>query len=150
MEHIRDLVREEIAKLLNDDALFHQRDFPGLAPEKDYPGDIGPSHAMTVMSCPICGTKHSGPCHNPEHSKCHTSDEDDGRNLSYGHTKSTDSEGRMSRKQLYYIAKGAQSLHDILRDDDDLPEWVQSKISRAAEKIRSAHDYIEYKLRSKK
>ena len=69
-----------------------------------------------------------------------------GRNLSYGHAKSTDHEGRSTKKQLYYIFRKAQSLYDMIEDNDDLPEWVQSKVSRAADKIQSAYDYIEYKI----
>lgn len=73
-------------------------------------------------------------------------DQDSGRNLSYGHTKSSDHEGRSSKKQLYYIFTRSQSLHDMIHDDDDLPEWVQSKIARAADKIQSVYNYLEYKI----
>ena len=69
-----------------------------------------------------------------------------GRNLSYGHSKSSDHEGRSTKKQLYYIFTRSQSLHDMIHDDDDLPEWVQSKISRAADKIQSVYNYLEYKI----
>tara|TARA_Y100000816_G_C25845507_1_gene441751 strand:- start:202 stop:558 length:357 start_codon:yes stop_codon:yes gene_type:complete len=71
---------------------------------------------------------------------------DMGRNLSYGHTKSSDHEGRSTKKQLYYLFRKSQSLYDMLRDDDDLPEWVQSKVSRAADKIQSVYQYLEYKI----
>jgi len=37
-------------------------------------------------------------------------------------------------------------LHDIIRDDDDLPEWVQSKIARVADKINAAYEYVEYRI----
>ena len=73
----------------------------------------------------------------------------DGRNLSYGDTKASDSEGQMTKKHLYYIARKSQSLHDMLHDNDDLPEWTQSKIATAAEKIGSVYDYIEHKLKTK-
>jgi|6_EtaG_2_1085325.scaffolds.fasta_scaffold168156_2 hypothetical protein len=75
-------------------------------------------------------------------------DVDTGRNLSYGPTKATDSEGRMTKKHLYHISRKAQSLHDILDDDDDLPEWVQSKIARAAEKIQTVYDYLDHKIKT--
>tara|TARA_Y100000996_G_C22147254_1_gene488851 strand:+ start:130 stop:528 length:399 start_codon:yes stop_codon:yes gene_type:complete len=87
--------------------------------------------------CPRCGVGHSGKCSN---------DHEHGRNLSYGSVKSDDREGRMTRSHLYKISKYSQSLHDLLRDDDDLPEWVQSKIARAADKMQSVHGYIDYKL----
>jgi hypothetical protein len=77
-----------------------------------------------------------------------TSVQDSGRNLSYGHTKASDHEGRSTKKQLYYIFRKSQSLHDMLDDDDDLPEWVQSKISRVADKINSVYEYLEYKIKS--
>ena len=109
---LRNIILEEMQAILQDDAIFNNRDIPGIVPDIDIPGD-----------------------------------HDSGRNLSYGHTKSSDREGRSTKKQLYYIAKRSQSLHDILHDDDDLPEWVQSKIARAADKINSAYEYIEYKLR---
>mgnify|MGYP001241120060 CR=1 FL=1 len=111
-EELRSLIYEEMKSVLQDDAIFRDRDFPGVLHSRDIPGD------------------HSG-----------------GRNLSYGHTKSTDHEGRSSKKQLYYIFRKSQSLHDMLNDDDDLPEWVQSKISRVADKINSVYEYLEYKIR---
>jgi|TARA_R110001592_G_C12570586_1_gene692287 hypothetical protein len=77
-----------------------------------------------------------------------TSVQDSGRNLSYGHTKASDHEGRSTKKQLYYMFRKSQSLYDMLNDDDDLPEWVQSKVSRAADKINSVYEYLEYKIKS--
>ena len=136
MDLLRKLVREEIRMLMKDDALFGKGDLPGIVPDWDENGTMS-----SPDSCPVCGTSHPGPCHNPERDS-----DDTGRNLSYGHTKSTDGEGRMTRKQLYYIATKAQALHDIIRDDDDLPEWVQSKIARIADKISSAYEYVEYKI----
>ena len=49
---------------------------------------------------------------------------------------------------LYYIFTKSQSLHDMIHDDDDLPEWVQSKVARVADKINSVYEYIEYKIKS--
>ena len=137
MDLLRKLVREEIRMLMKDDALFGHSDSPGIVPDWDSLEDKSLS-----SSCPVCGTAHDGPCHNPSLG----TDAEDGRNLSYGHSKSTDQEGRTTRKQLYYIAKKAQSLHDIIRDDDDLPEWVQSKIARVADKINAAYEYVEYRI----
>ena len=78
-----------------------------------------------------------------------TPDSSDGRNLSYGDIKSTDHEGRMTKKHLYNISRKSQSLHDMLHDNDDLPEWAQSKISQAAEKIETVYDYLEHKIKTK-
>ena len=76
------------------------------------------------------------------------SNQDQGRNLSYGHTKATDHEGRNTKKYLYQIFRKAQSLHDMLHDDDDLPEWLQSKVAQSADKIDSVYDYLEYKIKN--
>lgn len=64
-----------------------------------------------------------------------------GRDLGYG-----EGEGRMSKSQLYKVARYAQSLHDMIHDDDDLPEWVQSKIAVMASNIGKIKHYLEYKI----
>lgn len=65
-----------------------------------------------------------------------------GRDLGYG-----EGEGKMTRSQLDKLARYAQHLHDTLRDSDDLPEWVQSKIAVAAHDIGRVKHYLEYKLK---
>jgi hypothetical protein len=126
MTTLKQLIWEEMKKLMKDDALFKNFDNPGLEKHLDIPGDHG------IIS-----------------RDSHREDDLGGRNLSYGHSKSTDDEGRMTKKQLYYISRKAQSLHDMLDDEDDLPEWVQSKISRSADKIQSVYDYLEYKIKTR-
>ena len=64
-----------------------------------------------------------------------------GRDLGYG-----EGEGRMTKSQLSKIAREAQSLHDTILDEDDLPEWVQSKIAVAANSVSKVKDYLEYKI----
>ena len=71
---------------------------------------------------------------------------EDGRMFDYGHTKSDSHEGRMTRAKLFRMGKMAQSFHDRLEDGDDLPEWVQDKVTTAEDRLRSAYEYIEYKL----
>lgn len=53
---------------------------------------------------------------------------------------------KMSKSQLFHIAKNSQSLHDKLLDDDELPNWVQAKITLAKYMIDSAHDHLDYKM----
>jgi len=72
--------------------------------------------------------------------------DDDGRMMDYGHTKSDSHEGRMTRAKLHRMGKMAQSFHDRLEDGDDLPEWVQDKVTTAEDRLRSAYEYIDYKL----
>lgn len=65
-----------------------------------------------------------------------------GRKLGYG-----EGEGRMTKSQLDKLARYSQSLHDQLMDDDDLPEWVQSKVAVAAENIGKVYHYLDYKMK---
>ena len=111
-KELRNIIVEEVKKILQDDALFKAADSAGILDKHEIPGDYN----------------------------------SDGRNLSYGNIKSTDREGRSTKKQLYYIFRKSQSLYDMLDDDDDLPEWVQSKVSRAADKIQTVYEYLEYKI----
>jgi hypothetical protein len=53
-----------------------------------------------------------------------------------------DREGDMAREQLHTIESAAQELHDLLSDDQNLPEWVQSKITKAMDYIDTARDYM--------
>jgi len=53
---------------------------------------------------------------------------------------------RMARQQLQQLASNAQSLHDKLSDDDELPEWTQSKIAVAEASIDAVADHLGYKL----
>lgn len=64
-----------------------------------------------------------------------------GRDLDYGK-----GEGKMTRQQLYHIAEYAAVLHEMIRDEDDLPEWVQSKVSVMASNIGKIKHYLEYKI----
>ena len=80
----------------------------------------------------------------PSYPDVHT--QDDGRMFDYGHTKSDSHEGRMTKAKLHRMGKMAQSFHDRLEDGDDLPEWVQDKVTTAEDRLRSAYEYIDYKL----
>jgi len=54
-----------------------------------------------------------------------------------------DGEVDMAKNQLKRIVSHAQHFHDMLTDkDQNLPEWVQSKITKAEDYISSAHDYM--------
>ena len=54
-----------------------------------------------------------------------------------------DQEGDMAKTQLRTIIDAAKELHDMLGKDDNLPEWVQNKITKATDYIDSARDYIK-------
>jgi len=53
-----------------------------------------------------------------------------------------DYEGDMARGQLQSIANNAQKVHDMLKDNDNLPEWVQSKITLAEDYISTVANYM--------
>ena len=61
----------------------------------------------------------------------------------YGHG----GKSRMAKSQLFQIAKDASELHDILNEEDELPEWVQSKIAVIADNLDAVFDHLEYKYR---
>ena len=54
-----------------------------------------------------------------------------------------DYEGDMAKSQLRSILANAKRLHDMLEDKDNLPEWVQSKITLAQDYIMTAADYMD-------
>jgi len=51
-------------------------------------------------------------------------------------------EGDMAKEQMHTIVSAAKELHSILTDEQDLPEWVQSKITKAMDYIDTARDYM--------
>ncbi len=54
-----------------------------------------------------------------------------------------DNEGGMSKNQLKTMIDAAQELHGMLKDDDNMPEWVQSKITKATDYIDTVRDYMK-------
>lgn len=54
-----------------------------------------------------------------------------------------DQEGEMARSQLRTIQDAATELKGILDADDNLPEWVQSKITKAMDYLDTARDYMQ-------
>jgi hypothetical protein len=54
-----------------------------------------------------------------------------------------DNEGSMMKTQLKQICSANEKLMSMVKDDDNLPEWVQSKVTKATDYIRSVRDYLE-------
>lgn len=54
-----------------------------------------------------------------------------------------DYEGEMAKNQLTTMIDAATELKGMLGDDDNLPEWVQSKITKATDYIDSVRDYLK-------
>ncbi len=56
-----------------------------------------------------------------------------------------DREGEMARGQLTTAADAAEELRSILDADENLPEWVQAKITKAVDYLDMARDYMKSK-----
>ena len=56
-----------------------------------------------------------------------------------------DQEGEMAQQDLLTAADAAMELRSILDSGENLPEWVQAKITLAVDYLDSARDYIKSK-----
>lgn len=56
-----------------------------------------------------------------------------------------DQEGDMAKTQLRSIKYNADELHEMIGDNDNLPEWVQSKLTLAQDYIQTVCDYMNSK-----
>jgi len=54
-----------------------------------------------------------------------------------------DYEGAMAKSQLRSIIANAQTIHDMLEDNTNMAEWVQSKITLSADYISTVRDYMQ-------
>jgi hypothetical protein len=57
-----------------------------------------------------------------------------------------DEEGAQSKDQLARAADAALELQSILDDDENLPEWVQNKITKALDYLDTSRDYMKQEL----
>lgn len=53
-----------------------------------------------------------------------------------------EAEGGMVKAQLKSIIADAQKLHDSIEEGDDLPAWVQNKITLAHHNVEAATEYM--------
>jgi hypothetical protein len=58
-----------------------------------------------------------------------------------------DYEGDMAKSQLRSIIANAKQVHDMLKDDTNMAEWVQSKITLAADYISTVADYMQSEIK---
>jgi hypothetical protein len=54
-----------------------------------------------------------------------------------------DQEGDMAKNDIKTIVRHAQALHKVLGDDDNLPEWVQSKLAKIEGMMISVDEYMQ-------
>ena len=55
-----------------------------------------------------------------------------------------DREGRMAMRQLSDIIDYSQQLSQMLQDETQLEAWVQAKLTKAADYIKTVKHYVEY------
>jgi len=58
-----------------------------------------------------------------------------------------DYEGDMAKSQLRSIIANAQQAHDMLDDNTNMAEWVQNKITLAADYISTVADYMQSEVK---
>jgi hypothetical protein len=54
-----------------------------------------------------------------------------------------DREGDMAKDTIKTVVRHAQALEKILGDDDNLPEWVQSKLAKIENMMTAVDDYMQ-------
>ena len=89
---------------------------------------------MDLMMGPMIGI-------HPEDEPCGCPD------MSHNHGNN---EGSMSRSQLMHMRNYAEELMHMISDHDDLPEWVELKITLANDYIAKVKHYLEGELARKK
>ena len=57
-----------------------------------------------------------------------------------------DDEGRMAKSQMYKMAKYIVKLTNMLDDMEQLPAWVQSKITKASSMMSAVYHYLDYEM----
>jgi hypothetical protein len=57
-----------------------------------------------------------------------------------------DDEGRFAKSQIHKMAHYATKLTDMLNDMEQLPSWVQSKLTRASDYMSMVYHYLEYEF----
>ena len=53
-----------------------------------------------------------------------------------------DREGDMAKNQLHTIVRNARQLEKILRDEENMPEWVQAKLAKIEGMMQTVNNYI--------
>ena len=55
-----------------------------------------------------------------------------------------DEEGAMAKRQLYDMEQYARELSEMLTDTTQLESWVQAKLTKAADYLKTVKHYVEY------
>tara|TARA_Y100001963_G_scaffold142247_1_gene211512 strand:+ start:454 stop:1299 length:846 start_codon:yes stop_codon:yes gene_type:complete len=60
-----------------------------------------------------------------------------------------DDEGRMAKSQMYKMADYITKLSNMLDDMEQLPSWVQAKITKASGMMSAVYHYLDYEFARK-
>ena len=55
-----------------------------------------------------------------------------------------DEEGRMAKRQLHDMERYSRELSQMLNDTTQLESWVQAKLTKAADYLKTVKHYVEY------
>jgi hypothetical protein len=55
-----------------------------------------------------------------------------------------DEEGAMAKRQLHDMEQYARELSEMLSDTTQLESWVQAKLTKAADYLKTVKHYVEY------
>ena len=114
--------------------------------EMKYMGGLGFTNGSIAEGHCGCGDPDMAMHHVPsDHVVQALADEEEGRDLDH-----SDHEGSMALSQLRRAAKYSQQLGHMIRESDDLPEWVESKITKASDYLGSVYHYLDYEINRKK
>lgn len=77
------------------------------------------------------------------HQGSHTAYDDHNFHEDHEHSDGGD-EMEMTKQNLFQLSVYAAKLHDLMREGEDVEEWVQEKIVEATSKISDVYHYLEY------
>jgi len=61
-----------------------------------------------------------------------------------GKSNYEEAEGRMAKHDAMECADDARAIADMIQDTDDLPEWLEAKITLAADYMNRVKDYLTH------
>ena len=59
-------------------------------------------------------------------------------------------EGKMAKYDVKEIAQDAADVFKMIDEEDDLPEWLEAKITKAADYMNSVKDYLTHQMGKEK
>jgi len=57
-------------------------------------------------------------------------------------------EGKMAKYDAKEIAQDAMDVFKMIEEQDDLPEWLEAKITKAADYMNSVKDYLTHHMKN--